>query len=392
MQVSGDSAAPGYRYRTIVMLRETVGMAATIMSVDLVFAGGNGTLVTAHFDRPISDASNICPASATVSTRELDTTDADPSHAYASTVKATVNFTDGTTFTGTTAGSADVPPLGPTPPQTYALVGVITDAATRAPIAGAQLQATNGTNAGKSATTDAAGAYTMTGLVGETFRLRASASGYSSGEQNVTVPDIPRADFQLQPIVQPACAYTAAANTTGIVSSDLGTFTITVTRTSGACSWTATTDASWISFPGGSSGSGSATLAYSVGPNGFNSRSGAVTIAWTGGGASLVVQQGPHSDFECFVALSKGPEDFDNVPSGGGTLTVFASVYAVPAGRPCTASVSSAVSWMTGGGSISGQSTLTFTVAVNPSPGTARSASITAQTGVKTVTLSVTQR
>jgi hypothetical protein len=320
------------------------------------------------------------------------TTDADLSHPYASTVKVTVTFADSTGFTSANSVTADVPPVAAPPMQTYSLTGVVTDASTHAPIGGARLEATNGANVGSTATTDATGMYVMNRLAAETFRLRASAPGYSSGEQNVTVPAIPRADFQLQAVASTVCAYSVTSNNPSIVSWEGGTFSLAITRTVGTCSWQATVNVAWLSLTNASQGSDSATLAFTVAPASFDGRTGTITVAWNGGSARITVQQGPHPDWQCFVSLSKGPEDFDNVPSVGGTLTVNASVYAVPPRWTCSAHVASTVPWITGGADITGPTMLTFAVAQNPSPGTSRTGSITVMSGQESSTVNATQR
>jgi len=83
-------------------------------------------------------------------------------------------------------------------PQTFTLTGVITDGSTRGGIESARLEVLSGSNAGKIASTDSTGTYTMRDLVADSFRMRASADGFDSGEQGVTIPANPRADFTLQ--------------------------------------------------------------------------------------------------------------------------------------------------------------------------------------------------
>jgi hypothetical protein len=385
---AAEAVPTGYRYRTTLTLRESIGVPATIVSVDLMFAAGTAHILTSHYEKPISDAVNVCPASGAIDTRELEA-NGDASHPVATAVTATVTYTDGT-FSGTVSSTAEIsrPPVS----QAFSISGIVTDVSTRSVIVGAQIQALNGVNAGRAGTTDANGAYTITDLAPDTFRLRASAAGYDAGEQNVTVPTTARADFELARVSDIACGYVAISNSPAVLPWDGGEYTVTVTRTSGACAWQASTDVGWLTFPHGASANGSATLSYAVAPNGLNSRSGTITIAWTGGSARISVQQAPHPDWECFVGLTRGPEDFDNVPSAGGTVTVFASVWAVPSGWSCTATVSGTVSWIVGGGTINGPTTMTFRIGPNPSPGTSRAGSIVAQTGQKTATQGLTQR
>lgn len=59
------------------------------------------------------------------------------------------------------------------------------------------------------------------------------------------------------------------------------------------CAWTATSNATWLTFPFGSSGTGGGSLTYSVAQNTLASiRSGSITVSGTGGSASFSVYQG----------------------------------------------------------------------------------------------------
>ena len=153
----------------------------------------------------ISDNSNICPGGATVATRELiarDTT----AHEFADVVRLAVSYTDAGSFSAVANGSAAVPPLpAPPEPTVHNLSGFINDFDSRLPIVNARVEVLNGSNAGKVATTDAAGAYLLTDLTPATFRMRASADGYDAGEQNVTVPDTSRADMLLRRSAPATC-------------------------------------------------------------------------------------------------------------------------------------------------------------------------------------------
>lgn len=87
------------------------------------------------------------------------------------------------------------------------------------------------------------------------------------------------------------CAYRVAP-TTQDVSNTGGIWNVNVSKTSGSCSWSATADVSWISFPNGSSGSDSGTLAYRVAPLFDTSdRSGHVTVSWSGGSGQVTLNQ-----------------------------------------------------------------------------------------------------
>jgi len=405
----------GYTYRVTVKLRESGGVMATIAAIDLAFMRESTTLASMRADRPLPDASSVVPPNATADSRELTTTDSDPSHPVATSVVAKVTFGDNAAATSSVSGTADIPAPAP---LTFTLSGTVSDEASARMLSGGTVQILDGPNAGKTSSTDAGGVYSLSGLTGGSFMLRVTASGYDPREQGVTIGRDMALDLKLRPIpgAPPApappppapppadpCAYTATPNQTGTVVIDYngGNLSATITRTAGTCSWQASSDVSWITFPSSASGSGNATLTYSVGMNpSFNSRFGNVTVSWAGGSAQIRVGQGNHPDWECFVGLGKGSQDFDNVPSAGGQVTATVSVFAVPQpwSPQCTATASSTVSWISGGGSVTGggpnngNATFTFTVTPNPSPGTPRTGSIVAMTSGKTATLTVMQK
>jgi Carboxypeptidase regulatory-like domain/Viral BACON domain/Putative binding domain, N-terminal len=363
------SAGAGQVYRVVLHLRESGGVAATIAAIDLTFTNGANIVMSSHHEQPIPATSNVCPANGTVDTRELITTDADATHPYATAVQARVTYTDATSIVGTANGSGDVPPLPPPPsPVTYTLTGIISDPARRG-IENARVEILNGANGGKATTTDSAGAYTLTGLVAETFRMRASASGYDPGEQNVTVPDIPRADFTLRSNTPAACGYSVAPTGFLDVSQGGGQFSLTITRTSGTCGWQATTDVSWITL-GASSGSGNTTMVVSYRTNTtFVGRIGTVTVEWAGGSAQLVVRQAPESPAFCRITVTVGGQSTITAPAAGGQFT--ASITPDPGVPPgaCGAWTAFADPAMTIVGPNSGPqlpATVTFTVSPNP--------------------------
>jgi hypothetical protein len=159
--------------------------------------------MSSHHDDPIPAAANVCPASGAVDTKELMTVDADARHPYATAMQARITYTDATAIDRVTDASSAVPPLTePPPPQTYSLAGVVSDDTGRG-IASARVEVLNGANAGIVSTTDVAGLYAMARLLPDSFRLRASADGYDSGEQDVTVPANSHADFTLRRRVVP---------------------------------------------------------------------------------------------------------------------------------------------------------------------------------------------
>jgi carboxypeptidase family protein/all-beta uncharacterized protein len=389
----------GYTYRVTVKMRESGGVAATLSALDLTFMRDATTLASSHIDRPISDASNVVAANATVDSREIATTDDDLTHAVANKVVAKITFADGAASTSSATASADIA----TPASAhFTLSGTVSDESNARPIAGGTVQVLNGPDAGKSTSTDGGGAYSLSGLTGGALTVRASASGYSAREQGVTVARDSTLDLQLRPATPapsptpPPCSYTVSPAESG---SDYrgASLTATISRTSGTCAWQASSNVSWITVSNGS-GNGNATLSYTIAPNPtFDSRFGNVTVSWTGGSAQIRVTQGHPPDFECSLNVSKGPQDFNNVPSAGGQLSVSTMITSIPSGASqcgTGTTVSSNVPWITGGGSAVGSNpgAFTFTVGANPSPGTARNGQITATGGGKTASVTVTQR
>jgi carboxypeptidase family protein/all-beta uncharacterized protein len=323
ISVTSERRTTGYAYAAVVHLREDGGAAATISSVDLAFLSGVGTVVSSHHDQPVAGDGSVCPASGTAATKQLMTIDADPSHPIASNVQVTVRYTDGASFVGSANGTAPVPPVGEPPPaQTYSLTGVITDVSTHAGIQGARLEVLSGANAGKSAVADASGTYVIDQLVADSFRLRASASGYDAGEQGVAVPANARADFELRRTAPASCAYAVAPSGAVSVGFVAGQLTVTITRTSGACAWQAASNVAWITTSS-SGGDGSATLIASYQSNAsFVGRTGTLTVSWSGGSAQITVGQAAESPAFCrIVTVTVGGQSTIGVTAAGGRFT-----------------------------------------------------------------------
>jgi hypothetical protein len=415
MSVTSETQSSGGRmYRVTVKMRESAGVPANIVAIDLSFASASSVVASSHVDRPISDTSNICPANSTVDSRELTVKDDDPSHAHATTVSVTVMFGDGSSATKAVSASTSVPVSSPPPPQVFTLTGVVSDERTGAPIAAATVQTVGGANGGKSSSTDGNGSFSIPGLTSGSVTIRASANGYDTIDQAVTIAADVKIDLKLRatatappppappPPPSAPCAYTISP-----VSNSLtwmgGTFTATITRTLGTCSWQATSNVSWITFTEGASGSGSGTLTYFITANGgvtpTNTRFGTVTITWSGGSADLGVQQGGASPELCRFTVTVGGSSSVTVPSAGGQVS--ATVTWVNTGIPpsvCTGTASTEESWITfvpaspapmfgaAGG------TLTIAVSPNPLPGFARSGTVSIRSFSGSVSLTLTQQ
>jgi Carboxypeptidase regulatory-like domain len=376
ISIVGESdAGGGYTYRAIVHLREAAGAAATIQSVDLTFMSATTRIVSSRHERPISDGANVCPASGTIATRELTTQDGDASHPYAATVQATVTFSDGAAFVASTSASADVPPMGgtpPLPPETFTLTGRITDISTHAVIAGARLEILGGLNGGTIATSGGDGTYLMQGLLADSFRMRASADGYDPGEQGVTVPTVPRADFELRRAAPAACAYSVAPTGPVSVSFVGGQFSMAITRTGGSCAWRATSDAAWLSLSN-SAGADTATTTVVYQTNAlFVGRAGTVTVDWGSGSAQVIVRQAAETPAFCrIVTVTVGGQSIIAVSAGGGQFTASITPEpAVPPGvcGPWTATASAGITLVGPGSGPAAPASVTFVVQPNLQP------------------------
>ena len=139
-----------------------------------------------------------------------------------------------------------------------------------------------------------------------------------------------------------------------------GSGTITVSAGT-QCSWTAVSNASWITIPPGSGGTGNGTANYSVAANtGSSSRTGTITIA---GKTFTVTQIGPS------YSISPTSKSF---PAAGGSGTFNVSTCA-----GCSWTPVPNASWITvTSGSGPGSGTVKYTVSANSAKGT-RKATIT---------------
>jgi M6 family metalloprotease-like protein len=162
--------------------------------------------------------------------------------------------------------------------------------------------------------------------------------------------------------VAESCSYSISP-TSQSFSSAAGSGTVTVTAGSG-CSWTAASNAGWISITSGASGSGNGTVGYSVQANAGGTRSATLTIA----GQTLTVSQ---AGAACTYSIS--PTSGSAATSGG------TGSFNVTAGPGCAWTASSDSSWLhvTTGASGSGNGTVSYSVDANG--GGARAGHITVQ-------------
>jgi len=149
----------------------------------------------------------------------------------------------------------------------------------------------------------------------------------------------------------PPCTYSINPTEQSIPNGGKGSSGIAVT-TQSTCSWTATSNATWITITGGSPKTGNGTATYSVAANSGPARSGTITIA----GLTFTVNQ----DNGCTYSVSPTQIAF-NKQADTGSITV------VTAGG-CTWSATTTASWITisNGTNRSGNGVLDFAVAANP--------------------------
>jgi len=383
--IAVDAAADGaggYTYRVVLQLTESGGVAASIGAVDLAFMDGSTLLVASRHDRPLAD-SPMVPANATVSTRELETVDANPAHTCALSVRATVTFNSGTAGAGTATAVAAVPP----PPRTYTLTGVVSDAATGRAIEGATVTVLDGPDAGKSSVTTAAGNYSIPGLNTGSLTIQAKANAYDTSSVSVTLAEDTRLDLKLRrtdtgptPPGPTACVYTMSPIGGTHLSEYGGAGSIAISRTAGTCGWQATSNVAWITL-GSASGGGSATLSYTVGLNvGFAVRTGVISVAWAGGSLQLTITQDGNINPFCLMFIRVNGESAVSVGAAGGRLVAtIAPLLPTPPGAcgAWTATATPPISFV-GAAAGRGPGGLTFSVPSNGSP-TERSMQVTVE-------------
>jgi hypothetical protein len=150
----------------------------------------------------------------------------------------------------------------------------------------------------------------------------------------------------------PVCTYSISPSSQNYAVGG-GSGTVNVTTQAG-CSWTATSNAAFITVTSGAAGTGSGSVGYSVASNAGGARSGTITIA---GQTFTVTQDG--SSAGCVYTLSP-PNTSVAAGGGSGTFSVFTQVG-------CTWTAVSNDAWITvtSGASGSGNGTVGYTVAAN---------------------------
>lgn len=161
--------------------------------------------------------------------------------------------------------------------------------------------------------------------------------------------------FTVQQAAAPApCSYSLSTSSTS-VSYGAASASIGVSAGSG-CSWSATSNAAWITVSGGASGSANGTVSLSIAANPAQSaRTGTVTIA----GNTFTVQQSA-APAPCSYSLNSGSS---SVGYGANILYVTVS-----AGSGCAWTAASSAAWISvsSGATGSGSGTVSLSVEANP--------------------------
>ena len=148
------------------------------------------------------------------------------------------------------------------------------------------------------------------------------------------------------------CSYAIAPTSESIGASGGAGSPIAVT-TSANCTWTVSSNASWITITSAASGIGNGSVTFSVAANSGAARSGTLTV----GGQTFTVDQAA----ACSYAIAPTNETFSET-GGTGLITVTA-----PAGCSWTAVSNDAWVTIVSGASGSGNGAVGFLVATNPS-------------------------
>jgi Viral BACON domain/Putative binding domain, N-terminal len=151
----------------------------------------------------------------------------------------------------------------------------------------------------------------------------------------------------------PACTYSLSTAAFSFQAAG-GSGSVTVTAEN-RCTWTATSQSSWLSITGGASGSGTAVVTFSAAPNAASdARAGTLSVA---GLPVAVAQEGAAAP--CEYAVSPDRTSFSK-DAGAGTVSVSAAPQ-------CAWSAASNVPWMTvtAGAQGTGNGTVSFAVSRN---------------------------
>ena len=187
----------------------------------------------------------------------------------------------------------------------------------------------------------------------------------------------------------PSCNYTLALSPTSLpAAGGQGTATVTPSPSTPGCTWTATSDASFLKLSGATTGSGQGTFTFQGDPNTTGTpRTVTIRLAWSddkgdGSTSGTVTQAGPPTPIN--LSLDTQP-----VPSAGGTFTVIVTTTTT-----WSAASDQDFVVITAGGvvvnTVTGNGTVTYRVDPNNSPSN-RTAHLTITGGGTTAVLTIQQ-
>ncbi len=211
-----------------------------------------------------------------------------------------------------------------------------------------------------------------------------SITGSSSGQGNGSVQF--RAAVNVDPVVRTGAIMVngqraQVTQDAGVCHFEIGNASASVPQTGAAgtvdvrassqlCTWTATSDANWITITSNASGKGSAAVTFTVAPTSGPPRTGTLTIA----GQVFTVTQSPGCAFDVTPLAH-------TVDQSGGTRTVNVS-----AGAGCAWTASSNDAWIAVTAGATGTGTGSVTLTVAPANGPPRSGTVTVAGQTVTVT------
>jgi len=105
-------------------------------------------------------------------------------------------------------GSPTAVPPAPSPPPTgsYTVTGLVADLPGGRPVANTTISVTSGPNIHRTTSSDAAGRYSLTGLVAGAATLHATAPGYVDVDDSIVIPADKTANFRLPAVAPPPTA------------------------------------------------------------------------------------------------------------------------------------------------------------------------------------------
>ena len=164
----------------------------------------------------------------------------------------------------------------------------------------------------------------------------------------------------------PTCSYTIQPGGQTMPAAG-GPGTIDVTATASSCSWTAASNAAWITITAGASGAGNGRVTFNAAANSGGSRTGTISVA----GQTFTLSQAALS---CSYSINPATEA---IAAAGGTATI-----AVSTGSSCAWTSAPHAPWITiaSGGSGTGPGTVRLNVGANSGAARTGTATIAAQT------------